>query len=711
MVELLLLCLGLADVAGCASLKVKDTFSETAPQQTQQNAANSAQHQFAPSMKISGGLRQPSAADSAGSAPHGIANQNNYESNGCVQLVSDSVPPAGGDDDSTKSDESSAGDETDEQFPPGVVPKSQGDIDYLKDLGVAKDSDTPPPAPPPIPPQPTLKQANQPQSSEKQPAAELPLPPEPMESSPIGVPQGGYQNDGGMMHLDGVDVRKVLEILSRNNGLNIVVSPNVTGRVTANLANLPPRQALEVILKSCNLIERDENGVIYIYTPQEMKVQNSGVQEDPMGVHVYQLNYTRSTDIAKIIKPFLSKEGKMTATPPSQVGVTPISLVNNQVIGGGGGSSGGSGGGGGGAAGGAGGGGGGGAQSISGGDALATPEAVVVEDRRSVLAKIDKIVTQLDVQPAQVLIEAVILSVQHTCDCELGVNFGVVNSAGQVLSVVGNGSLLNAAAGFAPQSVVVDGLLKSGFTADNVPEGQFGLSGKNLTGFIKALEEIGKVEVLATPRLLVLNKQPAELQLGDQLGYSTLSQTVVSTTQQVQFLNVGTILRVRPFISNDGAVRMEVHPERSSGQIVDGIPQAHTSEVTTNVMVPDGATLVIGGLMDTEVDTDQSGLPYLSRLPVVGYLFGQRTKSVTKKELIVLMTTHIWNSKTGCVSDDGTVATDMSGRPIPAELAPPDWLPNQSSQIPLERPEPELLPAPAPTPATPLAPMLAEPKK
>ena len=161
---------------------------------------------------------------------------------------------------------------------------------------------------------------------------------------------------------------------------------------------------------------------------------------------------------------------------------------------------------------------------------------------------------------------------------------------------------------------------------------------------------------------------------------------------------------------------MEVHPERSSGQIVDGIPQAHTTEVTTNVMVPDGATLVIGGLIDSEVDLDRSGLPFLSRLPVVGYLFGQSTKNITKKELMVLMTTHIWNPKAQCVSDEGGVAVDGSGRPIPAELAPPEWMPNQPSQIPLERPEPELLPAPTPTPAqpksdTPLAPMLPEPKK
>jgi type II secretory pathway component GspD/PulD (secretin) len=94
-------------------------------------------------------------------------------------------------------------------------------------------------------------------------------------------------------------------------------------------------------------------------------------------------------------------------------------------------------------------------------------------------------------------------------------------------------------------------------------------------------------------------------------------------------------------------VRMEVHPERSRGSIVDGIPQASTQEVTTNVMVPDGATLVIGGLMDQEIENRQSGIPGLMRLPVVGALFRFRTSHCIKKELIVLLTTHIWDPHQG----------------------------------------------------------------
>ena len=94
---------------------------------------------------------------------------------------------------------------------------------------------------------------------------------------------------------------------------------------------------------------------------------------------------------------------------------------------------------------------------------------------------------------------------------------------------------------------------------------KFGWVGGSTTGFIQALETLGETKVLAAPRLLVLNKQRAEVHLGDQLGYVTSTQTQTSTTETVNFMPTGTQLRLRPFVSSDGMIRMEIHPERSSG--------------------------------------------------------------------------------------------------------------------------------------------------
>ncbi len=291
---------------------------------------------------------------------------------------------------------------------------------------------------------------------------------------------------------------------------------------------------------------------------------------------------------------------------------------------------------------------------------MAGGDFVVVQDTEYVLKTVDRLIEQLDVQPVQVLIEAVIMTVTRTNSKDLGINYAVLDGAGRVLASVGSGAAINAAAGFDPTQVLTAGsnintigttlASKGGKLAGSSSAGfaesqhgiRFGFVDNNLTGFIRALETIGETDVLASPRLLVLNKQRAELQLGDRLGFRTLTQTQTSTVQKVEFMNVGTQLYLRPFISSDGMVRMEIHPERSFGSIVDNIPQTTTSQLTTNVMVPDGSTIVIGGLMENIDDNQIQGVPGLARLPWLGALFRQSKKSTSQKELIVLLTPRIW---------------------------------------------------------------------
>ena len=135
-------------------------------------------------------------------------------------------------------------------------------------------------------------------------------------------------------------------------------------------------------------------------------------------------------------------------------------------------------------------------------------------------------------------------------------------------------------------------------------------------------------------------------------------------------MNTGTLLRLRPFVSDDGMVRMEIHPERSTAWSATICP-AQTAELTTNVMVPDGATLVIGGLMDDEDDYQVQGLPGLSRIPALGYLFGARQKTEGRRELVVLLTPHIWSpdhamAHTPCVAKrtQGAVTTGVPSSPL-----------------------------------------------
>ena len=180
--------------------------------------------------------------------------------------------------------------------------------------------------------------------------------------------------------------------------------------------------------------------------------------------------------------------------------------------------------------------------------------------------------------------------------------------------------MLNSNVGFTPASV----LTAAGKIASSATPGpndfaspsngiKYGFISNNITGFVQALETVGSTKILASPRILVLNKQRAEIQLGSRLGFrSSVTQNIIGTTQQVQFLNTGTLLRLRPFVSSDDMVRMEIHPERSEG-VVDpttGLPSATTAaELTTNVMVPNGGTLVIGGRWKTKTNIRKQACP------------------------------------------------------------------------------------------------------
>jgi Flp pilus assembly secretin CpaC len=140
----------------------------------------------------------------------------------------------------------------------------------------------------------------------------------------------------------------------------------------------------------------------------------------------------------------------------------------------------------------------------------------------------------------------------------------------------------------------------------------------------------------------VLNKQKAELIIGKRLGYKTQTFNNQQTIENVQFLDVGTKLILRPFAAPDGFVRMEIHPEQSSGSIdINGLPTVETTEVTSNVMVRDGSTVVIGGLIDEQTEEVVDQIPLLGSIPIVGNAFKTTDERLIRSELIVLITPRI----------------------------------------------------------------------
>jgi general secretion pathway protein D len=527
------------------------------------------------------------------------------------------------------------------------------------------------PLPEPLPP----RQVETSQSAPKSAASPSTGRSQPVPAAGRPAPSDGEQPSGGAaelefdrnglitLHTNELDVRQLLELISRRSGTNILISPEVKGTITANFERVTLSQLLAAVIKLANLVDKTEGPMHYIFTKQELEDEKEEVKKERILTKVYRLNYVRADELMVVIRPFLSPDvgqKRVSITPTYRFGISEANTFSTS-----GGMS---------AAGGAAAGVGGSASSPAGvagsagasssgavgyqpptgANSNAESDTLIVQDYESNIKIIDQIIQRIDVRPVQVLIEAVIISVELDKSKQLGVNFGLVDNLAQQLGTIGSGAVLNNSVGFTPTQVLTAAGKIAGSAAAVDPTGagnsfasatngiKFGFVSNNVTGFIAALETLGSTKILASPRILVLNKQRAEIQLGARLGFQTLSQNFTSTIQQVQFLNTGTLLRLRPFVSSDGMVRMEIHPERSQGVVENNLPSAQTAELTTNVMVPDGATLVIGGLMEDDDEYFQQGLPILSRIPVLGYAFGAKLKTDTRRELVVLLTPHIW---------------------------------------------------------------------
>ncbi|QDV39663.1 hypothetical protein [Tautonia plasticadhaerens] len=515
------------------------------------------------------------------------------------------------------------------------------------------------------------------------------------------------------------DLEAVFQMLTGDSGVSIFASPAVVGRVTIELEDVPFDQALNILLRQNKLAARREGNLIFVYTLEEALELEQ--QQRKQVVRVYHLNYVQASEVIQIIAGFKSAQGVIVGTPQAAQGISGAGNAGSfgsptgGIVGGG---MGGVGGGGGLAGGGLssneaiGGGLSGGGFTAAGspvtggaggGNSYAVHDMVVVRDYPEVIQVIDEIVSRLDVQPMQVLIEAVIISVELRDGQELGVNFALVDNLATNAIVSGSGAAINLAGGFSPAQVLSaagpatapaplgpysdprPSQLLPGYLADQGLK--YGFVSNSVAGFIRALETLNKINILASPRVLVLNKQLAEIQLGQRLGYATTFTNLTTASEQVQFIPVGTLLALRPFVSQDGMIRLEVHPERSSGTIDSaGIPQLTTSELTTNIMVPDGATIVIGGLIDNVDEINEQGVLGLSRLPFIGPLFRTRTMQMRKQELLVLLTPRIINRGGLPAPRPGVPPKGPSGVPNSGPMPGPSLFADAECEVPVVPP-------------------------
>lgn len=160
-------------------------------------------------------------------------------------------------------------------------------------------------------------------------------------------------------------------------------------------------------------------------------------------------------------------------------------------------------------------------------------------------------------------------------------------------------------------------------------------------GALNALAEKGRVRTLSTPSLLALEHEEAEVLIADRLGFRVTTTINEVTTESVEFLESGVILRFRASVDQLGRIRLDIHPEVSTGTISDGLPNQRTAEVTTKLLVADGEKIFIGGLLKDTVTQSRSGVPFLMDLPLLGLLFSKREEVSVTTETVVVVTAYV----------------------------------------------------------------------
>ena len=242
----------------------------------------------------------------------------------------------------------------------------------------------------------------------------------------------------------------------------------------------------------------------------------------------------------------------------------------------------------------------------------------LVEDTPGFLRRIAAIVDQIDQPPTQVLIEAKILEITLTDEDSYGLDWT------QLFETSGDSGTFGAQGLGDPNS--------AGFFFD--------FATPNFSATLNALTAQGRVRTLSTPKLLAIEGIESSVIIGDRRGYSVTTTINQVTTESIEFLESGVILRVTPTVDRDGDIMMAIKPEVSTGVIdpATGIPSQTTTEVTTSMIVPDGRTIFVGGLIKHRVEESKRGVPVLGRIPGIGRLFSNRQQTKTNTETIVLIT-------------------------------------------------------------------------
>ena len=401
------------------------------------------------------------------------------------------------------------------------------------------------------------------------------------------------------------DIRDVLRILSDISGLNMVVAKEVGGTVTLKLNNVPWDQALEVILEDSGLGASVEGNVLKVAPLAQLQARKTQISRaaeaqeelEPLITKQVFVNYARAENIEPLADPLLSDRGEIN-----------IDVRTNSLL---------------------------------------------VNDTASRVDRIEELINSLDTRTPQVLIESRIVQATLDFTRELGVQWGfnyrasaaTGNPTGATFpsSVGVGGAGVGSPFGTTGDSFIVDLPAAAGTGAGGV----LGIVLGSVTGAydldirLSALETRGDGRILSSPKVLTLDNNPARIEQGVSIPFLSVS----AAGTQTQFVDATLRLEVTPQVTNDDRVLMNIKVTDNAPDPATtgagGQPSIRRNEAETQVLAADGETIVIGGIFTRNVTSNESGIPWFSRIPLFGWLFSNTSNNDQRRELIVFITPRI----------------------------------------------------------------------
>ena len=413
-----------------------------------------------------------------------------------------------------------------------------------------------------------------------------------------------YTGDKLSLNFQDIEVRSVLQLIADFTGLNLVASDTVGGSITLRLQNVPWDQALDLILKTKGLDKRQIGNVLLVAPADEIAARekleletNKQIAElAPVRLDIIQVNYAKAADIVALIK-------------EDEELISDRGFVSSDV----------------------------------------RTNTISVRETAEKLDEIRRLVSTWDVPVRQVSIEARIVRAQTNVAENLGVRWGGAAydvSGDNVFSIGGSQSAVEEArqaAGGTNNTITFPGALAVdlGVTGEGASSFAIGWGSDDFLVDLElsALESDGQAEVVSQPRVVTADRQTASIKSGEEIPYQEASS---SGATSVSFKEAVLSLEVTPQITPDDKIIMDlVVNQDSRGEVTAGIPSINTNEVTTQVLVGNGETVVLGGIFQSEVATQTTKTPFLGDIPYLGRIF-KRTEHIDERsELLIFITPKI----------------------------------------------------------------------